>query len=148
MVPEIEEIRAELEFMALFDAEVLLHREVPILLERATERIPRHGAESRRARRPVSNQGSRREAGRVQVVGQDVGPRARRVHASQSAAVTREGSRAATGLSKCSAAGAVCDRKRQPALVGDNPADRPTCEWLMAQETARGPRQIVGIADH
>ena len=109
MVPKIKEIRPELKLMAFLDAEALDQREIPVLLERTTEGISRHGSKSRRARSAIRNQGGRSETSGVEIVGQDVRARACCVHTGEVGARTREGSGPATGLPECSSACAVRD---------------------------------------
>src|SRR6266849_6777828 len=149
MVPDIEDIHAELELVALLNTETLLHREVPILLEWPAERIPwsiaiSGCARSSEVRHVVGLLCACGPAGNVQVVRENGGTGARCV--SRLRIRTDEYSRARSSAK--SAAPGISNGKWQPALIRDDPADGPAFEELIVHETVLHYRQVIGVAHH
>src|SRR2546423_203090 len=73
MVPNVENVRPELEIVVLLNSETLLNREVPVLLVRTAESVPRRvaipgGAGSCRERNVVGHLRTRCPASDVQVM--------------------------------------------------------------------------------
>ena len=142
MIEQVEKLHPELKPVLLPKLKLLIHDEIPVLLEGPAPGVARSvavpGRSSPGCERHV---GSSREARWIEIVFKPVGKRPLRIRAR--CVCTKESRSAAARVAVGTTTGAVSDREWQTALVGDYTAYTPAPKDRVVREALTRNRQII-----